>query len=96
MTMQQARRMIKEHNRNYNVKGQFEDENPLYIYIVYDQESFKEPYTREQRTYEVRSDNKCFLDNMCGTSMIGNCLDGKDLNVRLDWVDWDIEEIYVK
>lgn len=96
MTIQQARAMIREHNIKYDIKWQFEDKNPLYIYIVYKQDNFETAQTREQRTYKVRSDNKCFLGNMVGNSMYGDCLDGKDLGVRLDWYNWDIEEVYVK
>jgi hypothetical protein len=53
--------------------------------IVFDQKSFDgNTYTHEERSYKVSSDAKWFDDSMIGMSLIGNCLDGIDLGVRLD------------
>lgn len=42
-------------------------------------------YTLEERSYKVYSSEKWFDSSMIGTSLYGNCLDGRDKNVRLDW-----------
>ena len=47
-------------------------------YIVFTEDSFTEPYTEEQRTYVVTSDNKAFKPNMGGFSIYASSLDGAD------------------
>lgn len=73
-------------------------------YIVFTEDSFDAPYTEEQRTYEVRSNCKAFMDGMCGYSIFGISLDGEDVNVRLDTYmadehggknGWKIERCYM-
>ena len=53
-------------------------------YIVFTEDSFTEPYTEEQRTYVVSSDNKAFKPNMGGFSIYASSLDGVDKMVRLE------------
>lgn len=53
-------------------------------YIVFTEDSFLEPYTEEQRTYVVSSDNKAFKPNMGGYSIYASSLDGVDKMVRLE------------
>ena len=97
MTFAQARKIIDEHNTKENITKQFCDKHPIKLYIVYTKDSFDKKYTEKQRTYETRSDNKYFLPNMCGNSLFGNCLDGNDDGVRLDWYfgSWKIERCYL-
>lgn len=52
--------------------------------IVFKPESFNRDYTEESRSYEVDSSEKFFNPSMIGSSLYGNCLDGKDNGVRLD------------
>lgn len=73
--------------------------------IVFTNESFMGvDYSVEQRSYKVSSDAKFFDPNMNGTSLVGNCLDGKDLSVRLDYYmsrkpeqgkRWEVEYCYI-
>lgn len=74
-------------------------------YIVFSADSFDKPYTEEQRTYVVGSDNKAFRDGMGGYSIFGSSLDGSDVCVRLEAYmaderggkdGWKIEKCYVK
>ena len=70
-------------------------------YIVFSQDSFEKPYTEEQRTYVISSDNKAFQPSMGGYSIFGSCLDGTDPCVRLDSYmrgenAWKIEKCYMK
>ena len=74
-------------------------------YIVFTEDSFTEPYTEEQRTYVVSSDNKAFKPNMGGYSIYASSLDGVDKMVRLEAYmaaehggkdGWKIERCYTK
>lgn len=64
----------------------------LYGVIVFAEDSFDKPYTEEERSYRTSSDNKAFYPHMFSNSIYANCLDGKDLGVRLDWYMYDEEE----
>lgn len=52
--------------------------------IVFTEDSFKQEYSLESRTYRVSSDNKAFQPNMGGYSIYGSSLDGTDIGVRLE------------
>lgn len=65
-------------------------------YVVYKDNNWCENYTEKERTYRVSANNKYFDSSKCGTSLFGDCLDGKDLCVRLDIYNWDIECVYVE
>ena len=74
-------------------------------YIVFTEDSFTEPYTEEQRTYVVSSDNKAFKPNMGGYSIYASSLDGVDKMVRLEAYmaaehggknGWKVERCYTK
>lgn len=53
-------------------------------YIVFTADSFDKPYTEEQRTYVVSSNNKAFIEGMGGYSIYASSLDGSDKCVRLE------------
>lgn len=63
--------------------------------IVYKQSNFDKVYTEEERSYKVKSRAKFFNPNAISKSLIGDCLDGKDTNVRLDYWDWKVEYCYI-
>lgn len=74
-------------------------------YIVFTEDSFDKPYSEEERTYVVSSDNKAFKPNMGGYSIYARSLDGKDPMVRLEAYmadeyggkdGWKIERCYFK
>lgn len=52
--------------------------------IVFSKDSFAMPYSDEERTYIVSSNNKAFQKDKNGYSILGYCADGKDPGVRLD------------
>lgn len=56
-------------------------------YIVFTADSFDKPYTEEQRTYVVSSNNKAFIEGMGGYSIYASSLDGSDKCVRLEAFD---------
>lgn len=53
--------------------------------IVYKPESFDKEYSLESRSYEISIENRYFEKGKLGTSLFGDCLDGQDSGVRLDW-----------
>lgn len=65
--------------------------------IVFTKDSFSKEFSEKERSYEVSSNNNYFDSEKISNALIGNCLDGKDLGVRLDWyIDkWKIEKIYL-
>ena len=70
----------------------FNEEFPnstLYGVIVFTEDSFSKPFTETERSYKVSNNNKGFQHGKISNSIYGNCLDGQDLNVRLDWYMYD-------
>lgn len=68
--------------------------------IVFTYDSFNKPYTETERSYQTDSDQKTFFPNMISNSIFANCLDGKDLGVRLDWYmggkdGWKVDYCYL-
>lgn len=63
------------------------------ITIIYSQDNWQKSFTETERTYKTDTEQKYFNPNMCGISLFGNCLDGKDLGVRLDYYNWKVEKI---
>ena len=63
--------------------------------IVYKESNFTEHYTETERSYIVWNNNRMFQPDKIANSLFGDCLDGKDFGVRLDWYNWDIEYCYM-
>lgn len=80
----------------------FNEENPdgkseLYGVIVFTEDSFNQPYTEKERSYRVSNDNRAYQSGKISNSIWGDCLDGKDLGVRLDWYmhdGWKVDYCY--
>ena len=79
----------------YNLPEYNSDDIKYYV-IVFTEDSFKNKYSVEQRSYAFSTDNKWFKPYMIGNSLFSYCLDGHDRGVRLDWYfgDWKIEYCY--
>jgi hypothetical protein len=73
----------------YKYKG---NEKQLEGVVVFTEDSFTKPYTEKERSYQFTSDNKAFLANQSSNSIFADCLDGKDLGVRIDWYMHDKEQ----
>lgn len=100
MTYKEMKSIFREHERVRDATTK-----PLVGYIVFTKDSFDKEYSEESRTYEVYSDCKAYMSNMCGYSIYGNCLDGVDIDIRLDWYmaeekggknGWKVEKCYLK
>lgn len=62
--------------------------------IVFTEDSFDDPYTVEERSYVSDSDQWGWDYSKAGRCRLADCLDGKDLNVRLDHYNWKVEYWY--
>lgn len=80
----------------------FNEENPngkMYGVIVFTEDSFGASYTEKERSYRVSNDNKAFQHGKISNSLFGDCLDYKDLGVRLDvymYDGWKVEYCYIE
>lgn len=72
--------------------------------VVFTKESFEIEFSETERSYEVQSDAKYFDASKGGNSLFGNCLDGKDDDVRLDrymhllpeeGARWEVDYCYI-
>ena len=77
MTYQELKKIFIAHEAN-------KPSAPFTSFPPFAEDSFREPYSKTERTYVISSDNKAFHPNMSGYSVIGNCLDGTDMGVRLE------------
>ena len=77
----------------------------IICYVLFTQDSFDQEYSEKARTYRFSSQNKAFQSSACGYSIFGDCLDGSDKGVRLDWYmaaehggadGWEIEKLWIE
>ncbi|MGX8833952.1 hypothetical protein ACWG0P_07035 [Amedibacillus sp. YH-ame6] len=97
VTFEQVRDIFNRHNE-INGTNRKSNVNVLKAVVVFSSDSFEDEYTETERSYEIRSDAKMFNADMISNSLFGNCLDGKDMGVRLDhymYDGWKIEYCYV-
>ncbi|MED5094524.1 hypothetical protein [Bacillus safensis] len=73
--------------------------------VVFTPNSFDREFSETERSYRITRDNKYFSSSKNGNSLFGDCLDGKDLGVRLDiymslWLpsegkQWNVDYCYI-
>lgn len=89
---------FKQYNVENNVVyGDNTNVKPLTAVIVYKESNFDKPYTLEERSYRIQSDDgKLWFNMPSGSrSFWGDSLDGSDMRVRLDFYsDWEIDYCY--
>ena len=56
--------------------------------IVFTEDSFDKPFDEQARSYKVSSMAKYFNPFAGGSGLVGDCLDGTDDGVRLDYYMW--------
>lgn len=101
ITYGELERVMYEHNKKYGIEyGCGYNKEKQYAVIVFTEDSFDKPYTEQQRSYQIQNDSKMFFPSMIGKSLSGDCLDGTDLGVRLDWYmggkdGWKVEYCYL-
>lgn len=80
----------KTHNNNENY------EDAIHGVIVFKASNWPDhDFSERSRSYEVSSCNRCFQSGKIANSMFGNCLDGTDQGVRLDWYNWEVDYCYM-
>lgn len=62
--------------------------------IVFKQSNFTDEYSEESRSYRSYSDQWGWDYDKMGKCRLGDCLDGTENGVRLDWYNWDIDFWY--
>ena len=64
--------------------------------IVFKQENWpNKTYSVKDRSYRVSNANRAFQEGKISNQLSGNCLDGNDLGVRLDWYKWTVDYCYM-
>lgn len=96
LTWEELCDIFYRHNKEKEVRRQFEDKKALIGVVVYKQSNFNKEYSELQRSYAFSSDNKHFIPGMGGNSIFGDCLDGSEWGVRLDWYNWTVDYCYIK
>lgn len=89
---------FQDYNEINKIKyGNYDSTNEITAVIVYAQSNFTETYTETERSYRISNySGKACFGGMLGNSLVGDCLDGKDLGVRLDAYNWKIERCYIE
>ena len=67
--------------------------------VVFTEDSFTAPYTEIERSYRVDNSQKAFRSNTISNSIWSDCLDGKDLGVRIDlymYDGWKVDYCYLE
>lgn len=96
VTFSSIREAFRQYNEEHHIQyGMSSNVPDITAIVVYKQSNFTKPYSETERSYRVDNrGGKAFFNGMLGNSIWGDCLDGKDLGVRLDAYGWDIEYCY--
>ena len=92
ITFAKLEEIMRTFNHRFPEKS---EESHITGVIVYKASNWKEPYTEQQRSYRVSNNSRCWQEGKIANSLFGNCLDGKDLGVRLDWYKWAVDYCYM-
>lgn len=88
---------FKKYNKQNDINyGMMSNVPTISAVIVYKQSNFTKPYTEAERSYRITNVcGKAFFNTISGSRSIwGDSLDGKDINIRLDYYNWDIDYCY--
>lgn len=92
ITMSKLEEIMQEYNRRFSENA---NSAKLSGVIVYKASNWDKPYSEQSRSYRVWNCNRHYQDGKFSNSLFGNCLDGTDLGVRLDWYRWDVDYCYM-
>ena len=94
ITFSKLSQIMSEFNERFPEKA---DTTMLVGVIVYKQDkTWNREYSELERSYEVSNANRQFQPGKISNSLRGYCLDGKDLGVRLDLYDWEVDYCYME
>ena len=95
MTKTEMLALMREYNARHGNEYGVATNKKIYFVITYAQSNFTRQYTPKERAYIVASNSgKACYHGLCGNSLIGDCMDGRDIGVRLDAYDWTVESIF--
>lgn len=92
ITMQELDHIMTEFNTQNPGK---QDTPVLEAVIVFKASNWKKPYALRSRSYRVRNCCRRFQEGKISNQLSGDCLDGTDQGVRLDWYHWEVEYCYM-
>lgn len=93
ITISELEAIMRDFNRRFPEK---QDSCHLEGVIVFKPENWETEYSEKSRSYEVANCNRAFQDGKISNALVGNCLDGTDQGVRLDWYKWKVDYCYMK
>ena len=99
ITWGEMKDLMFKFNEEHNIHSKGSCNEYLVAVVVIDQKSFDKPYSVIERSYEFTNDNKAFIHGQSSNSIFADCLDRKDVGVRLDYYihsDWKVEYCYIK
>ena len=92
ITMRKLEEIMREYNRRFPENA---DSAKLAGVIVYKASNWPKAYSELERSYRVWNCNPYFHDGKISNRLSGDCLDGTDIGVRLDWYKWDVDFCYM-
>lgn len=93
ITFAKLEEIMEEYNRRF---PENQDKAKLSGVIVYKASNWPKSYSERSRSYEVTNNNRAFQEGKIASSLFGNCLDGTDQGVRLDWYKWEVDYCYMR
>ena len=99
LTYSELESAMYKFNAAHNITGQSGNVKQYGI-IVFTKDSFNKEFSEAHRSYMIDNLAKAFFPRMIGYSLSGDCLDGTDTGVRLDWYmkdkkPWKVEYCYI-
>lgn len=100
MTWQEAVQYLIEFNKKHDIHTKGSKPATCVMVAVITKDSFRKEYTLKERSYAFTNHNKFFIPENLGNSIFADCLDGKDVGIRLEQhirtLDWNVEYCYIK
>lgn len=92
---------LEHHFRNYNETHDQDKPAQSAVIVFKPFESGwdkNRDYSEAECSYRVWNNNRRFQHGKISNSLFGNCLDGKDVGVRLDWYigEWVVDYCYLE
>lgn len=98
MTFNEVYETFYRHNEENGVDSQFSDKSRITAVVVFSKDNWTTDYSEKARSYRFASDNKYFVPGIGGNSIFGDCLDGSENGVRLDYYlrEWKVDHCYIE
>ena len=100
MSWQEAVQYLTEFNKKHDIHTKGSKPATCVMVAVITRDSFSKEYTLKERSYAFTNHNKFFIPSNIGGSIFADCLDGKDVGIRLEQyvcnLNWNVEYCYIK